>query len=180
MSGKIALPLATALLLTGSAWAQMENRTAGAGDGAAEAEGVVEQAAVDPATAPAEVPEDAALPSTNPDGQFITRPTPEQMRAVEIIGKEVVNSAGDEIGSVSDILLDKDGKITGIVIKSGGVFGIGGKQVAVSASDLPDMTGAKVLLAGFTEQELHRAPEFEAVDKDRPEILGGKDGQGPD
>ena len=48
------------------------------------------------------------------------------MRASEVIGKEIQNAQGKEIGDVNDLLIDlPQGRIAGVVVGTGGVLGIG-------------------------------------------------------
>lgn len=50
-------------------------------------------------------------------------------------GKTVVNSEGDRIGTVEDIVLSRDGGEVGFVVSAGGFFGIGDSEIVVPASD---------------------------------------------
>jgi sporulation protein YlmC with PRC-barrel domain len=52
-------------------------------------------------------------------------------RASKLVGTNVYNQEGQSIGSVDDLLLDKDGKVNQAVLSVGGFLGIGGKLVAV-------------------------------------------------
>ena len=58
------------------------------------------------------------------------------MRADKLIGTSVYNAEGEEVGSVQDIVFDKDGKIVGVVLKVGGLLGIGGKSVGIKWNEV--------------------------------------------
>ena len=51
-------------------------------------------------------------------------------------GKTVVNSEGDKIGTVEEIVLSREGGEVGFVVSAGGFFGIGDSEIVVPASDL--------------------------------------------
>ena len=52
-------------------------------------------------------------------------------RAGKLVGATVYNSKGDSVGTIDDLLMGDDGKITQVVISTGGLLGIGGKLVSV-------------------------------------------------
>ena len=59
-----------------------------------------------------------------------------EMRASKLIGSAVYDSADQKIGSVADLIVDRDGKVTDAVISVGGFLGAGDKHVAVKMADL--------------------------------------------
>src|SRR4051794_8544186 len=61
---------------------------------------------------------------------------PDQMRASKIIGSTVYDVQNQDIGSVKDLILGKDGKVDKVVIDVGSFLGMGGKYVAVPLSDV--------------------------------------------
>ena len=61
---------------------------------------------------------------------------PDQMRANKIIGSSVYDRNNVKIGSVSDIVLDRDGRVAAVVLDVGGFLGMGSKTVAVNLSDI--------------------------------------------
>jgi hypothetical protein len=52
--------------------------------------------------------------------------------ASTILGRGVVDSTGDDVGPLVDVLVDKDGKPVAGVIDVGGFFGVGRRRVAVA------------------------------------------------
>ncbi len=52
-------------------------------------------------------------------------------RASKLVGSNVYNQSGQTVGSVDDLLIGEDGKISQAVVSVGGFLGIGGKLVAV-------------------------------------------------
>ncbi len=53
-----------------------------------------------------------------------------EMRASKLIGSAVYDSGDQKIGSVADLIVDRDGKVSDVVI------GVGDKNVAVKMADL--------------------------------------------
>src|SRR5258708_8933757 len=59
-----------------------------------------------------------------------------EMRASKLIGSAVYDSGDQKIGSVADLIVDRDGKVSDVVIGVGSFLGGGDKNVAVKMADL--------------------------------------------
>ncbi len=59
----------------------------------------------------------------------------DMFRASKLVGANVYNQSGQTIGSVDDLLVGSDGKVSEAVVSVGGFLGIGGKLVAVPFTD---------------------------------------------
>jgi hypothetical protein len=57
-------------------------------------------------------------------------------RASKIIGLSVYNDANEKLGSISELITDKSGKIAAAVIGVGGFLGVGQHDIAVSFDQL--------------------------------------------
>jgi len=90
--------------------------------------------------------------------------------ASDLIGASVHNPAGEEIATVADIWLGTNGSAPMIVVRDGGVAGVGGKlrTVAYSAATIaadPDTSGDEPdVIVRLTDETLETLPEFEQVD----------------
>jgi hypothetical protein len=80
-----------------------------------------------------------AIPQPNAEGQkrdetssVIAEQAPDQWRASKLIGIGVFDPQGQKIGSISEVLIDRNGVARIAVIDVGGFFGIGRKSVGVS------------------------------------------------
>jgi sporulation protein YlmC with PRC-barrel domain len=105
-----------------------------------------------PATPP---PAEAVIPAQNAN----------QLMADKLLGLSVYSNNGEQVGKVSDIIVDKDGKVSGVVLSVGGFFGMGGKSVALNWQEVqlqPDEQAAKV---SYTQDQLKVAPEFKTQDQ---------------
>jgi sporulation protein YlmC with PRC-barrel domain len=106
-------------------------------------------------------------------GQIVTQP-PDTVLASEIIGQTVHAPDNTRIGSISDLVLGKDGRtVEGFIIGVGGILGIGERNVALKIDQLqvaPAADGSAKLTADFETDELAHAPAF----KSRREIEAEK------
>jgi sporulation protein YlmC with PRC-barrel domain len=57
-------------------------------------------------------------------------------RATKLIRLGVYNEANERLGDINEVLLDKDGKVTAVVIGVGGFLGMGEHDIAVSMDKL--------------------------------------------
>jgi hypothetical protein len=102
---------------------------------------------------------------------FIDTQTSDQWLGSTLIGLKVVGAGDENIGSISDLVVEKGGRIVAAVIGVGGFLGIGQKDVAVSFDSLnltrmPDGTERATLQ--LTKAELEKAPAFKAYEPPRP------------
>src|SRR3712207_6088541 len=110
------------------------------------ASAAVVPALAQPTTSPAlptapSAPVHQATPSPPADpGRFLNTPGPNQWRLSRLIGVNIYGfdngnpSDRDRIGDVSEVILDRSGRIEEVVIGVGGFLGIGEKNVAVPFS----------------------------------------------
>jgi hypothetical protein len=121
------------------------------------------QTATSPAAEPATTAATPAAPTANI--QYVGRQMEGQWLASEVIGETVRGPNNDKIGEISNLLLDKDGKVMAAVIGVGGFLGIGQKDVAVPFTDLKlsNERDGDITLAA-TEEQLRNAPQFMDLD----------------
>lgn len=84
-----------------------------------------------------------------------------RMRASEIIERGVLNTAGDEIGEVEDVVVVEGEPGPFVLIEVGGFLGIGEKQIAIALSEFELIDEQLVLEADVTTEDLEAAPEFD-------------------
>lgn len=99
--------------------------------------------------------------ATNPAGSDQIKP--DQMRASNIIGADAYDRNNQKLGDVQDIILDKDGTVSAVVVKVGGIAGVGGKNVAVKPSDIK--TDNNRLTVNRTKDQLQQAAEYQLTDR---------------
>jgi sporulation protein YlmC with PRC-barrel domain len=83
-----------------------------------------------PAATPAPANRPAATTSVAPAAQS------DIWRASKLIGLNVYNDQNEKLGDISEILLDKSGKVDGVVIGVGGFLGMGQHDIKVEFSKL--------------------------------------------
>src|SRR6202048_4958710 len=83
-------------------------------------------------------------------------------RMSKLIGTAVINDKNEKIGTVDDVIADKDKKLLSFaVLQVGGFLGLGGRLVAVPYDSLViDEAAQKVTLPGASKDELKKLSEF--------------------
>jgi sporulation protein YlmC with PRC-barrel domain len=64
-------------------------------------------------------------------GQVMTQMPPDLMRGSQLMGIDVYGADNQKIGDIDEVLVDRQGKIHGLVVGVGGFLGIGQKDVAI-------------------------------------------------
>jgi sporulation protein YlmC with PRC-barrel domain len=83
---------------------------------------------------------------------------PDQIRASKMIGSSVYDVQNRKLGSVQDLVLNKDGTVADVVIDVGSTLGIGGKDVAVRLSDIK--TNNNRLTLDRTKEQLQQMAQY--------------------
>jgi sporulation protein YlmC with PRC-barrel domain len=84
-------------------------------------------------------------------------------RVSKFMGSKVMNNANETIGDINDVLIDKEGKVSAVVIGVGGFLGLGERNVAVSFNALNlsrDANGMATVKVNATKDSLKGAPEW--------------------
>ncbi len=131
---------------------------AAADDAAAEA-GAAADAAADAADEAAAVADEAAV-VTDPD-KVVQQQAANELRLDWVTGATVTSPDGETIGSVSDLILDRDsGQMVAAVIGVGGFLGIGKKEIAVPWERLVIDYDANQITSDLSRAEADAAPEY--------------------
>jgi len=89
-------------------------------------------------------------------------PGPEVMDADTLIGDNVVNAAGEDLGEIKAIMLDvTSGRIAYAVLSFGGFLGMGNKLFAIPWSALTLDTREKRFILNTAKERLENAPGFD-------------------
>ncbi|MFZ2870206.1 PRC-barrel domain-containing protein [Zavarzinia sp.] len=84
------------------------------------------------------------------------------IRAGALIGADVTNSAGEDIGKVTDLTIGDDHKVNAAIVSVGGILGVGDKLVAIALSDMsvtPDADGDLTVKVAASKDQLKAMPE---------------------
>jgi sporulation protein YlmC with PRC-barrel domain len=65
------------------------------------------------------------------EARAIAQPQPGQMLGSDLRGTRVYGASNESIGDISDLVVDRDGRLAAVIVGVGGFLGIGQKDVAV-------------------------------------------------
>jgi sporulation protein YlmC with PRC-barrel domain len=86
-------------------------------------------------------------------------------RASQLIGKEVVNSSNEDLGKIHDVILNKQGQASFVILSHGGLLGMGDKLVPIPwnmvASAIAKENGRDRLVFNLTKDQVDKAPTFD-------------------
>ena len=116
-------------------------------------------AAILMATSPLAYAQSTTVPrevtATNPTGTEIHD---NQVRASKMLGSTVYDLQNRDIGSVKDLIINKNGRVAAAVIDVGTFLGMGGKYVAVPPSVIK--TDNNRLTLDMTKEQLQQAQAY--------------------
>ena len=155
-----------------------------------------DQAKPSPVTPPPEAAAPAPDQPPNPEQQKPEEPTPEQpspppppkeppqppknleplpkQDTITVLGKKVRGPAGEDMGRVVDLLMDRDAQIQAVVIDFGGFLGVGSRKIAIDwrlVQFRPDEREAPLALS-LGKAEVQAAPEYK--DTAQPPVMVGQ------
>lgn len=91
-----------------------------------------------------------------------TNGSPRVLSATSLIGNEVKNANGEDLGKVEEIMLDLDfGRISYAVVSFGGFLGLGNKLFAVPFESLDLDTDEHCCILNVPKEVLKSAPGFD-------------------
>jgi len=101
---------------------------------------------------------------------------PDQIRASKIIGSGVYDIQNRDIGKVTDLILNRDGRVAAVVVDIGAFLGTGGKNVAVRLSDIK--TDNHRLTLDLTKERLQQMQSYQLENPDTGAGLSASPVQG--
>ncbi|WP_152095509.1 PRC-barrel domain-containing protein [Rhizobium dioscoreae] len=109
----------------------------------------------------------APSPGAEQAGGYMTTQSADQISARTYMGQSVYNGQNESIGSINDLILQKQGGVIAAVVGVGGFLGLGQKNVAVpfdkiNATQNPQ-DGTVKLTTTETADSLKAAPEFKTL-----------------
>jgi putative membrane protein len=123
-----------------------------------------QQAAAEPTPTPAAGQDKAATPEPMTDQQqAAAEPMAAPVLAKDVIGTDVVNSNGDQVGEIKDLVIDAN-QVQYAVVSVGGFLGIGDKEVVIPLEQLKLGDDKSYLTTAETVDQLKQMPEY---DKDQ-------------
>ena len=151
----------------------MKKPMIGAAIGALIATGALAQS---PSPPPAATPAPPAAAQQGGKADFVKAQQPDQWLASSFKGTAVMDADSQKIGTVSDVLFDKNGKILAYVVSVGGFLGMGAKDVALAPTSfeiIPGKNGnSDILKISLKQDELKQAANFTPYSPPRPTTTG--------
>lgn len=96
------------------------------------------------------------------------------LSASTMIGDDVTNPAGEDLGNIEEIMLDvNSGRIAYAVLSFGGILGLGDKLFAIPWGALALDPEEHAFILDMSKETLENAPGFDK--DDWPETLDGDD-----
>lgn len=121
-------------------------------------------------------PQQQGASQPQPQGviQFIQGETPNDMLITNIRGSEVRNRAGESIGRVDDVVIDRSGRVSAIVVGVGGFLGIGEKDVGIAFHSVQferDSSGNRIAVLDTNKDTLKSAPAYQKTESSGSRIM---------
>ena len=114
-------------------------------------------------------PSAAPPPGTSPQGTpnpANTEPSAVVVDKQEVqttLGKSVRSTAGEDMGRLIDVVVDRDGQTRAAIIDFGGFLGVGSRKIAVDWKALhfsPDDPKGNTITLALTRDQVKAAPEY--------------------
>jgi sporulation protein YlmC with PRC-barrel domain len=128
----------------------------------------------DPATDPAaadmqagETDQAEAAAAASASEKVMQEQATNELRIDWITGTNVQSPDGENIGSISDVIVDGDtGELKAAIVGVGGFLGIGQKQIALPWEQLQINYDAREIMSDLTREEADAAPEYVFRDRE--------------
>ena len=83
-------------------------------------------------------------------------------RASDIIGLTVTNDQHQDLGTVDDLILSGDGRVSYVVISRGGILGVGEKLSAIPWLASNPRIHERALVVDISKERFEKAPSFKS------------------
>lgn len=113
----------------------------------------------------------AARTDEAPQATSVQIMAPEAAEA--ILGRQIIDVAGKDLGLLVDVLVDENGQPQAAVIDVGGFMGVGNRKVAVHWSTLrfKPAEGKHIITLEMTPDQIKAAPDYPATQKAVPVVV---------
>jgi sporulation protein YlmC with PRC-barrel domain len=103
------------------------------------------------------------MPSAPEGAEKMTAVPGDSVSVTDYYKQNVYDASDNTIGEMSDVLLDKDGHVTAVMLSVGGFLGLGAKYVSVpfNALRMTEKDGKRYLVMDTTKDALTSAPGYQ-------------------
>jgi hypothetical protein len=120
----------------------------------------------------APVPESTAEASSAPARELIVTVL-DTGEVQGTLGKEVRSTAGENMGRVIDVIVDRTGQVRAAIIDFGGFLGVGSRKIAVAWDTLRFSPKGERIALELTRDQVRAAPNYR---EDKPVFVLGASG----
>jgi putative membrane protein len=115
------------------------------------------------AAKPEAAPPETAKPMAPKGAEKMTAMPGDSVSVTDYYKQNVYDASDNTIGEMSDVLLDKDGHVTAVMLSVGGFLGLGAKYVSVpfNALRMTEKDGKRYLVMDTTKDALTSAPGYQ-------------------
>jgi putative membrane protein len=115
------------------------------------------------AAKPEAAPPETAKPMAPKGAEKMTAMPGDSVSVTDYYKQNVYDASDNTIGEISDVLLDKDGHVTAVMLSVGGFLGLGAKYVSVpfNALRMTEKGGKRYLVMDTTKDALTSAPGYQ-------------------
>ena len=99
---------------------------------------------------------------------FVTQQPDNEWLARVFIGQAVHNAAGETVGDINDLVFNRKGQVSTVVLGVGGFLGMDEKSVGVAFDALTfnvGKNGERVIIVALSKEALVQAPAFMSTEK---------------
>jgi sporulation protein YlmC with PRC-barrel domain len=114
-------------------------------------------------SAPEAQPTPEPMPSAPKGAETTTAVPGDSVSVTDYYKQNVYDTSDNAIGEISDVLLDKDSRVTAVILSVGGFLGLGAKYVSVpfNALRMTEKDGKRYLVMDTTKDALISAPGYQ-------------------
>lgn len=87
----------------------------------------------------------------------------QHLRGAALIGSDVVDNTGKEVGKVTDLAVSQNGELAGVLISSGGFLGVGDRLVALPWTSFDTLSSGKKLKLRLNDAQLAQVPALDDI-----------------
>ncbi len=97
---------------------------------------------------------------------FLSNAPANGIQASDLMGAEVATTADENVGEVTDLIIDNNGQVVAISVSVGGFLGMGERNVAIGWDDVTKSGASEELELRIdaTRESLRAAPEYKTED----------------
>ncbi|KJS44124.1 MAG: hypothetical protein VR70_01985 [Rhodospirillaceae bacterium BRH_c57] len=101
----------------------------------------------------------AATPQTETETEAMTTDGAQTAGLEQLMDKEVYGSSGEQVGEVTDVLIDDQGQPQMVIVEHGGFLGIGSREVAFEMNQV-QVQGDQIQVPA-TQDQISEMPEWD-------------------